>query len=111
MDLDPAKTTPTKIKKISPLELMIIWKDEHESHYPSAFLRRECPCASCRDEMTGARILLPRDVSDNLEIRKIQIVGQYALQFEWADGHHTGIFSFDFLREICLCEQCKGAAK
>ena len=27
-------------------------------------------------------------------------VGQYALQFEWTDGHHTGIFSFDYLRDI-----------
>lgn len=111
MALDPSATTPTKIKKVSPLEMMLIWKDGHESHYASAFLRRECPCAACRDEMTGARILLPMHVPDNIEIRKVNIVGQYALQFEWADGHHTGIFSFDFLRASCPCDSCKGAAK
>lgn len=79
---------------------MIIWADGVESHFPSAVLRRECPCASCRDEITGARILLPMHVPDNLELRKVELVGQYALQFDWADGHHTGIFSFDYLREI-----------
>ena len=107
MPLDQRATTPTKVKKISPLELMIIWGDGHESHFPSPVLRRECPCASCRDEMTGARILLPMHVPDNLELRKIQLVGQYALQFEWTDGHHTGIFSFDFLREMCPCVECR----
>jgi len=100
MPLDQKASTPTKIKKINPGELMIVWADGSESHYPAPVLRRECPCASCRDEMTGTRILLPIHVPDDLEFRKINLVGQYALQFEWTDGHHTGIFSFDFLREL-----------
>ena len=108
---DLKAATPTKIKRISPLELMIIWADGHESHYPSAVLRRECPCASCRDEMTGTRILLPMHVPDNLELRRVDIVGQYALQFEWTDGHHTGIFAFEFLRELCPCDACKSTKK
>ena len=106
MSLDPRATTPTRIKKVSPAELMIVWADGHETHFPSAVLRRECPCASCRDEITGTRILLPMHVPDDLELRRVELVGQYALQFEWADGHHTGIFSFDFLRELCPCAQC-----
>ena len=88
------------------MELMIVWADGHESHYASPALRRECPCAQCRDEMTGARILLPIHVPDSLELRKVELVGQYALQFEWTDGHHTGIFSFDLLRETCPCDLC-----
>ena len=100
MPLDPRATTPTKIKKVSPAELMILWADGGESHYPAPVLRRECPCAQCRDEITGARILLPVHVPDTLELRRIELVGQYALQFEWTDGHHTGIFSFDFLRKL-----------
>ncbi len=107
MPLDPTASMPVKIKKVSPAELMIVWKDGHESHYPSPVLRRECPCASCRDEMTGARILLPMHVPDNLEMRGVHIVGQYALQFDWADGHHTGIFSFDLLRALCPCSYCR----
>jgi ATP-binding protein involved in chromosome partitioning len=100
MPLDPRSSTPTKIKKVSPAELMIIWADGRESHFPAPVLRRECPCAQCRDEITGARILLPMHVPDTLELRRIELVGQYALQFEWTDGHHTGIFSFDLLRQL-----------
>lgn len=100
MPADPKASTPTKIKKISPGELMIIWGDGHETHFPAPVLRRECPCASCRDEITGARILLPIHVPDTLEFRRIELVGQYALQFEWTDGHHTGIFAFEYLREL-----------
>lgn len=97
---DSKTSTPTKIKKVHPGELLIIWTDGQESHLPAPLLRRECPCASCRDEMTGARILLPIHVPDTLEFRRVELVGQYALQFEWTDGHHTGIFSFEFLREL-----------
>ena len=100
MAADPKASTPTKIKKVNPGELMIIWGDGHETHFPAPVLRRECPCASCQDEITGARILLPMHVPDNLEFRRIELVGQYALQFEWTDGHHTGIFSFEYLREL-----------
>jgi ATP-binding protein involved in chromosome partitioning len=100
MPRDPNAATPRKIKKVSPAELLIVWADGHESHFPSPVLRRECPCAQCRDEITGARILLPIHVPDDLELRRVELVGQYALQFEWADGHHTGIFSFDFLRQL-----------
>jgi ATP-binding protein involved in chromosome partitioning len=100
MPADPKASTPTKIKKVHPGELMIIWGDGHETHLPAPVLRRECPCASCRDEITGARILLPLHVPDSLEFRRIELVGQYALQFEWTDGHHTGIFSFEYLREL-----------
>jgi DUF971 family protein len=107
MAADPKTTTPSRIKRVSPAELMIIWADGHESHYLSPVVRRECPCAACRDEMTGARILLPIHVPDNLEFRRTELVGQYALQFEWTDGHHTGIFSFDFLREMCPCDLCR----
>ena len=100
MSGDLKASTPTKIKKVSPAELMIIWADGVESHFPAPVLRRECPCASCRDEITGARILLPMHVPDTLELRRVELVGQYALQFEWTDGHHTGIFSFEYLRDI-----------
>jgi len=50
--------------------------------------------------MTGIRIVLPIHIPDDLEFRKIELVGQYALQFEWSDGHRTGIYSFEYLREL-----------
>jgi DUF971 family protein len=33
-------------------------------------------------------------------------VGHYAVQFDFNDGHSTGIFSFEYLRQICPCEAC-----
>lgn len=100
-------TDPVKIKKLSPQELMIQWTDGHESRYLSPVLRGLCPCASCQDEDTGERLILPMHISDLLEFRQIELVGQYALQFEWSDGHRTGIYSFDRLRQLCPCEACK----
>jgi DUF971 family protein len=38
-----------------------------------------------------------------------EAVGRYAIRFTWNDGHQHGIFSWDYLREICPCEQCKTA--
>ena len=76
---------------------MIIWGDGHETHYLAPVLRGMCPCASCKDEMTGVRIILPIHIPDDLHFRKIELVGQYALQFEWSDGHRTGIYSFEYL--------------
>ena len=100
-------TTPTKIKKISPGELMVQWADGHETRHLAPVLRGMCPCASCQDEMTGMRMILPIHIPDELEFRKIELVGQYALQFVWSDGHYTGIYSFEYLRELCPCPECR----
>lgn len=102
-------TEPAKIKKLSSQELMILWRDGHESRYVGPVLRGLCPCASCQDEDTGQRLILPMHISDSLEFNKIELVGHYALQFEWSDGHRTGIYSFDRLRELCSCEDCRDA--
>ena len=40
------------------------------------------------------------------ELNSIQTVGNYALQLIWGDGHQTGIYTFDYLREICECKEC-----
>jgi DUF971 family protein len=100
-------TTPTKIKKLNPGELLIQWGDGHETRLLAPPLRGMCPCASCKDEMTGTRIILPIHIPDDLAFRKIELVGQYALNFEWSDGHRTGIYSYEYLRELCPCPQCK----
>ncbi len=86
---------------------MIEWRDGHESRYFGQVLRGLCPCASCQDEDTGQRLILPMHIPDTLEFRRIEMVGHYAIQFEWSDGHRTGIYSFDRLRRLCTCEQCR----
>jgi DUF971 family protein len=111
MRFPPEATTPTKIKKLSPGELQLLWKDGHETRHLAPLLRGLCPCATCKDEMTGVRIVLPIHIPDSLQFKKIELVGNYAVQFEFTDDHHTGIYSFEYLRELCACPDCRAISK
>jgi DUF971 family protein len=46
-----------------------------------------------------------------LKMLNIEEVGSYAIRIEWNDGHNTGIYSFDHLRGICPCEECRRKAE
>ena len=78
----------------------ILWTDGQESNYNVHDLRQRCPCASCVDEMTGRRIISAEDISQDVRPLVIKSVGRYALQIEYDDGHNTGIYSFENLRNI-----------
>lgn len=91
---------PTQIIEESTSEVSIRWSDDSESRYNAAELRRACPCAGCKDEWTGVKTLDDAQVPDDLTFNSIAIVGRYALNFNFSDGHDTGIFSFTFLREL-----------
>jgi DUF971 family protein len=91
---------PTQILEESDSELKITWSDDAESSYNAARLRRSCPCAGCVNEWTGERMLKAESVADDLTFGHISIVGRYALNFHFSDGHETGIFSFKYLREL-----------
>ena len=91
---------PTQIIEESDAELTIEWSDGESFLYHASQLRRVCPCAGCVNEWTGERTLKPESVADDLIFNKIGIVGRYALNFNFSDGHETGIFSYKYLREI-----------
>jgi DUF971 family protein len=91
---------PLQIIEESDSEITIAWSDEKESRYNAADLRRKCPCAGCVNEWTGERMLKPESISDDLTFTNIAIVGRYALNFNFSDGHETGIYSFRYLREL-----------
>ncbi len=97
----------------------IEWKDGHRSAYSFQWLRDACPCAMCMEArekegrppgeppkpQPGALPMFkaaPKPV-------KTEGVGRYAIRFAWNDGHETGIYSWDFLREHCPCAQCRAA--
>lgn len=92
---------PTEILQDSNTRLRITWADGRVCDYESARLRRACPCAQCVNEWTGQRTLKPEAVADEVEIGEVEIVGRYALNFRWSDGHETGIYSFQYLRDLC----------
>jgi DUF971 family protein len=92
---------PREIKQEGENGLRITWADERVCSYGAAALRRVCPCAQCVNEWTGQRTLAPAMISDELTIKDLSLVGRYALNFQWSDGHDTGIYSFRYLRELC----------
>lgn len=104
------RTTPQKIDVDKKLAVRIVWADGHVSEFPIIYLRKHCPCAGCRtirqeiDEHKQQHKpllrVLQKSEEDPLAIREAQLVGRYALKIFWSDRHDTGIYSFDFLREL-----------
>jgi DUF971 family protein len=91
--------------------LIINWSDGRGCHYPVSQLRLACPCVECRGghERMG-RQYDPEKLVDliperNYQIDRLEIVGNYALQFYWNDGHHTGIYTWDYLSRLCPAEE------
>lgn len=84
--------------------LNITWGDGQTSRLPLALLRKHCPCASCRTEKEQqSRTLLPvlkSAPAEKIEAVGAHLVGNYALQIEWSDGHNTGIYDYRYLRHL-----------
>ncbi len=97
---------PTLVKRVSPTRTDVTWNDGHFSSYPSWYLRANCPCANCVEEFTGIRRIQKDSIPRTLERVSVEPVGNYALHFSWSDGHSTGIYTFEYLRELCPCPQC-----
>jgi len=91
---------PTQIIEESDSEVSINWSDGTETRYDAPRLRRACPCAGCINEWTGEKKLDEQSVADDLYFKHISIVGRYALNFHFSDGHDTGIFSFEYLKKL-----------
>ncbi len=91
---------PVQIVEENDSEISIKWSDESESRFNAAQLRRACPCAGCVDEWTGAKKLNNKSIPDGLTFKHTSIVGRYALNFHFSDGHDTGIFSFKYLKGL-----------
>ena len=84
-------------------ELAIQWNDGQETFVPLELLRRACPCASCGGEPDVLGRVVRPEVRCNLEsfeLRGWHLVGGYALQPTWSDGHGTGIYSYPYLRRL-----------
>ncbi len=104
--LSAAANVPVEIDLDRKRALTIVWSDGVRSTYPLALLRRECPCALCRQsrlEQGGQRLPVVQPaaqqqlmaVADTLEL-----VGNYAIRILWKDGHATGIYDFGLLRSL-----------
>ena len=93
---------PKNIQQIGN-ELAIQWNDRTESFLNLEFLRRACPCAGCGGEPDVLGNIDRPNVSYSIEsfdLVGFDLVGGYALQPRWRDGHATGIYSFTYLRRL-----------
>lgn len=100
---DPASVDISKSSGVS-----IIWTDGHRSQYDLQYLRDHCPCALCREKPPAQESSNPLHVyKPRPRLQDAETVGRYAVRFFWNDGHSTGIYSFDHLRAICPCPDCR----
>ena len=89
-------------------ELAVKWPDGTETFIPLDQLRRACPCAGCKGEVDilGNLYKNPEQklTAAAFQLVRLTRVGGYAIQPVWADGHNTGIFSFEYLRRVATAK-------
>jgi DUF971 family protein len=98
-----------QIKLSSPVELSIKWDDGHASIISLRTLRDSCPCAGCQGETILLKTYKPepqQHLPGRYNLTGIQQVGHYAIQISWGDGHSTGIYTWEILRNRCECQIC-----
>ena len=86
-------------------ELALAFDDGEELYLPLDLVRRACPCAACQGEPDAlGRVLRPvQQIGPRgFELLKSDVIGGYAIQLFWADGHSTGLYTFDYLRRLAV---------
>ena len=101
-----AHLTPATLDLKKDKQLTIDWQDGSKSIYSLSLLRSMCPCATCREHREKEKqrktllTILPGNYAGDIRVVNAHMVGNYALQIEWSDNHDSGIYSFEYLREI-----------
>jgi DUF971 family protein len=80
--------------------LELTWSDQQVSRLPFQFVRQNCRCAVCVDEMTGRPLLDPDTIPADLGLLDISLAGNYALRVRWSDNHDSGLFTWVHLKDI-----------
>ena len=102
---------PKDLQLLPNNNLQLTWPDDHVSEYTPYHLRSNCACAVCVDEDTGQKILDPKSIPLDIKISGFNKVGRYGLSVGFSDGHNTGIYIYERLRELCECKICLGEKK
>ncbi len=95
-----SQNTPIGFLRRDPRTLSILWEDGHRDDFDVRDLRLACHCALCVEEMSGRKLLDPKTIRSDVSPRQIVSIGNYAIQFDWSDGHNSGIYSFNDLRAL-----------
>ena len=102
---------PRRSEKTAAGGLSIVWADGHVSVLEPKPLRLACRCAHCEDEWTGERRITSAAIPDDIALLELRPVGRYGYQLTWSDGHNTGIYTFERLREMCACDACRAKGR
>jgi DUF971 family protein len=93
--------SPLKIQVKDKKYLYIQWDDNSESRILLSVLRKNCPCANCiADRHNYTEGYIPLLSEAHLTLVKIEPIGSYAIRLYWKDGHDTGIYDYEFLKEL-----------
>lgn len=93
---------PTNIQ-IFGNEIAFKWNDGEESYLEFEMLRKACPCASCSGEPdVMGRVYRPEVIHTpaSFQMKSYQVIGGYAFQPVWQDGHSSGLYTFELLRRL-----------
>jgi len=101
-----SQPTPQSIRRLADGSIEIVWSDAVARTYTPRLLRDACPCATCREKRAVPvapppllPVLQPAEVL-TLAVTGMQPVGQYAYAIEFSDGHSSGIYTLEYLREL-----------
>ena len=98
---------PTQLTRTDDHQLRITWSDGEVREYPPTKLRDGCPCATCREKRSAPAAedpfqlpVLSMAETQPLQVAGMRPVGNYAYNIAFSDGHDTGIFTFELLRQL-----------
>ena len=111
---------PKEVKKLGAEGLLVTWQDGTQQQLSSRILRENCPCAFCKETRGESAHATPlsgvpssptkkpksklsvikNELTEELSLKKIWPVGNYALGMEWGDKHNDGIYTWEYLREL-----------
>ncbi len=93
-----------QIKIVDKENLLLKWEDDSETLLKIKYMRDECPCAGCKGETILLRTYRPPKLQmfspEMYKIKNIDVVGGYAIRITWQDGHNTGIYSWEYIRQL-----------
>ena len=111
--------TPILVKRLESKGVLIRWSDGSASELSSSTLRTMCPCAVCREKrgegshdapLTGSPakkkslMIVQNSLSEELNLTEVRPIGNYALGIRWGDGHDTGLYTYEYLRELSAAQ-------
>ena len=92
---------PVKIEVIKKKDLQIYWDDGSEDLINLKQLRKLCPCATCfAERVKQSKMYIPLFAENQITVKSIVQIGNYAVQINWNDGHNTGIYEYVFLKNF-----------